>query len=252
MTNPESTISGIRAAAKQPRDDADLSGATRLAAQLKGVVGQIKMMVGDARQVAGLAMVHATRMEQAKLRSLGRDHALLKLKLGDSHPRVEQLAKRLEFNRGLDLKLQSLGARVASAPPTPPNDASIVYGRVVSKDGQPVSGVKVTALGPSDRALGADVTDSRGRYELRVKAAKTALTTSKAKKKPAAAAELRLEVTGAGDARLHRGSESMAIDAGSASYREIVLDEIGSGERVPTRTKRTSRTRKAKSRPEQR
>ena len=251
MTNTESTIAGIKAASKQSRDGADFSGAAQLGAQLKGVVEQIKALVGDSRQIAGLAMVHASRMESAKLRSLDRDHAVLALKLGDKHPRVVALADRIEQHRALDVNLQSLDARVASRPPAVAEESSIIYGRVVSNDGQPVSGVTVAAHGEAARAMATDVTDSKGRYELRVKVPKSTISKSKSEKAEQAAekssSELRLEVTGVGERRLHRGPMSIPLDAGGATYREIVLDETdgNAGQGRKTSTAKSSRARAA-------
>ena len=194
------------------------------ARSLSDAFTQLPALAQEGPQFAQLAIRHAGRLEQAKLRSLERDRVALAAKHGNQDARVAALDMRIERHHDFRVALEALDARAAAEPPSTPKNAATIYGRVVRSKGAPLQGVRVVALSAVGKRLGADATDKEGAYTIRLaaKSPAAAKAAGAARKKATVAY---LEVQGADGIVLHRAADPITVEPSASLYQEIVADD---------------------------
>jgi hypothetical protein len=233
------------------------------AKEFRDALAHLPAIANEAPQIAQLAIRHADRLEQAKLRSLERDRAAFAAKLGEDDARVAALDMRIARHREFRIALESLDARAATEPPATPENTAAIYGRVVTSKGAPLKGVRVVALSAAGKKLGADATDSDGAYNIRL-ATRSAAAGKAAREAKAAKAKLTveayLEVLDAAGVVLHREADPIKVEPEGSAYQEIVLksapeeqpDEKPSPARGPAKPPRGPRKKPKKPGPKPR
>jgi hypothetical protein len=150
-----------------------------------------------------------------------KEHRRLQAKLGAQHPRVQRLAARLKYNKGL---AEDLAVEIdKSAIDVPPVDEKswMVHGRVMDQNRIGLTGLTVgifDAEGRWMRRFGHACTDRRGYF---------AIVSAPEKDdagKAAQQATYFLHILGP-DARLmHKDPDPLHLAIGRTVYREVVLD----------------------------
>lgn len=207
----------------------------------------------DPLRAAGLERL--LRVRTVKEAGLKREHERLTAKLGADHPRVAELAARLDANRDLVRDIKMGVARAQTPAVQPGKDEWIVHGYVRRKDRAGAPNLTVAPYGCEDgewrRELGYACTDKNGYFKL-CHGGKKASAGEFAHERDAARTERRdavcLHVIDAQGAQLAVDKQPLAPEPGRVDYREIILGDDEAACRSPDEASRT-RDRTAEEKP---
>src|SRR5690606_3528723 len=122
----------------------------------------------DTARTEGLMLLR--RMQSAKTGALEREYRRLRSKLGASHPRVVEVAARIQANgmfiRDLDLAIVRSQTEAPAADP----EGWIVHGLVLSEKLRGVPNLTVALFderGTRIEEMGTSITDAKGAFKLR-------------------------------------------------------------------------------------
>jgi hypothetical protein len=175
----------------------------------------------DPLRTAGLQRL--VRVREIKETSLQREHKRLQAKLGADHPRVAELATRMDANR--DLKRDAMLGVSRAATPTarPDKNTWILHGYVRDRSRQGLEGLTISLYDEKNQwieELGFACTDKNGYFQLRNERPNTQETD------PAAAVrQAFIHVLDKQGAVLYVDKCSLTPAPGRVDYREIILDK---------------------------
>lgn len=166
-----------------------------------------------ADRVRLVALDHAAVLANAKERSLRRELAIQKARLGSDAPQVRVLAERVRLQQVLRVQTAAEIERSETVAPERQSGIFVLHGRVVDRQHLGQAGLTVSAVDRSGRPQTYTCTDGRGYFKMEI-----------AVKEGAPQSELFLLVSKDG-AVLYRGSEAHSVVSEGIVYREIVLGE---------------------------
>ncbi|GKT07110.1 PASTA domain-containing protein [Desulforhabdus sp. TSK] len=164
-----------------------------------------------ADRVRLVALDHAAMLAFAKERSLRRELAIQKARLGNDAPQVKDLAERVRLQQVLRVQTAAEIERGETVAPERQSGIFILHGRVVDRQHLGQAGLTVSAVDRSGRPQTYTCTDARGYFKMEI-----------AVKEAAPQSELFLLVSKDG-AVLYRGTEAHSVVSEGIVYREIVL-----------------------------
>lgn len=117
------------------------------------------------------ALQHLQLVQDGRNSLLMREQSRLEKKYGSTHPRVQKLSNRIQYNQGAAQEIKIEVAKVNIIVPNIDPQSWMVHGRVMeAKGGEPVPGVTLslyTAKGVWVKELGYSCTDEQGYYSIR-------------------------------------------------------------------------------------
>ncbi|MCW3475295.1 PASTA domain-containing protein [Limobrevibacterium gyesilva] len=159
---------------------------------------------GDRARLAGIGA--ARPLLAGRGTQLAREAFRAQARFGADDPRAQALAL-LSARQALRVaRVESEFARAQVPTPAPSADATVLWGRV-SQDGQPKSGLTVSARGPKGEVRGFGCTDAVGAFSMAVPGT----------------GPVTLRVNGPDGAVLYAGTEQIPAAPGRVFYRDIQL-----------------------------
>jgi hypothetical protein len=199
------------------------------------------------------SLLRLQRVRSARTKNQEREKLRLTEKLGGEHPRVMVLQAKIDTNYEVTRNLNLESVRARTEVPRVESDDWLVHGRVMSEQGQPVTGMKAALYDSSGcpiETCGSEITDKTGYFNLTIKnVGKSTRTPAEIKKKKVDEAreanttvndnaddcedkatanknrEAFVYVLDRSDVILHRDKRPLAIAPGQVQYLEIVLDD---------------------------
>jgi len=219
--------------------------------------GQVKKELDQTLQAADPvradSLLRLQRVRTVRTKNQEREKLRLTEKLGGEHPRVMALQAKIDTNYQVARTLNLESVRARTEVPRVESDDWLVHGRVMSEQGQPVTGMRAALYDSSGcpiETCGSEITDKTGYFNLTIKnVGKNTRTPAEIKKKTADEAreananandnaddcedkasanrnrEAFVYVLDRHDVILQRDKRPLTIAPGQAQYLEIVMDD---------------------------
>lgn len=161
------------------------------------------------------------RMEQQRLIA----------KYGAESPQAKNAAVRLDLHEQMNVGIKIYSERLSMRAPETSPDRFVIYGRVLSSEGEGLSNLIVAARDQKSKLVDQATTDDLGGFELSLSAADHLVQPSSETIDVAGLRglderlTLRLEVTDRRRKKLYSDEEPFEVIPGLRSYREIVLSK---------------------------